>query len=183
MCFNTSYMYTMDSGSNQRWSTALTMTSCHHFHSTVTQNCQNLTQLCLCNSVRVHLYAYIPQWKVLNHFTFVRYLCLKQSKVVYSLNHDIMTSISLDSHPKLLMSDLELQQCNSVRVHLHAYIPHWNVLKHFIYVHIWCGNQSDVFYSLGSASTGSVPSENRSVLSSVTSTQKMWTLAAPKVCR
>jgi hypothetical protein len=41
------------------WSTASTMTSWHHFHSTVTQNCTNLTQLQRCNDVRVHLYAYV----------------------------------------------------------------------------------------------------------------------------
>jgi len=32
-------MTTMDVGSNQRWTTASTMTSWHHFHLTVTQNC------------------------------------------------------------------------------------------------------------------------------------------------
>ncbi len=53
------------------WSTASTMTSWHHFHSTVIKNCQNLTQLCRCISVRVHLYAYLPHWKVLEHF----YIC------------------------------------------------------------------------------------------------------------
>jgi hypothetical protein len=42
-----------------------------HFHSTTTKNCQNLTQLCRCNSVRVHLYAYLSHWKVLKHF----YVC------------------------------------------------------------------------------------------------------------
>jgi hypothetical protein len=94
------------------------MTSRHHFHSTVTQNCQNLTQF---------------------------------------------------------------QQCNSVRVHLCAYVPHWKVLKHFIYVQYGCGNQSKVVYSLGSTTTGSALSGNRSVTSSVTSTQKMWTLAAPQI--
>ncbi len=38
---NTLCMYNMDVGSNQRWSTPSTMTSWHHFYSTVTQNCQN----------------------------------------------------------------------------------------------------------------------------------------------
>ncbi len=103
-------------GSNERWSTPSTMTSRHHFHSTVTQNCQNLTQF---------------------------------------------------------------QRCNSVRVHSYAYVPHWKGLKHFIYIQYGCENQSKVVYSIGSTSTGSAPSRNRSVTSSVTSTQKMWTLAAP----
>ncbi len=64
----------------------------------MTQNCQNLTQLHQCYSVRVHLYAYIPYWKVLKHFIHVQYGCEKQSMVVYSLNHDIMASFPLISH-------------------------------------------------------------------------------------
>ena len=60
----TLYISKMEAGSNQRWTTASTITSCPYFHSTVTQNCQNLTQFQLCSiSVRVHSYAYIPQWK------------------------------------------------------------------------------------------------------------------------
>ena len=64
---NILHMITMDLRSHQRWSTASTMPSWHHFHPIpiVTQNCQNLTQLQWCNSVRVHLYAYTPHWKVL----------------------------------------------------------------------------------------------------------------------
>ncbi len=137
-------MYNMDVGSNQRWSVPSTMTSWHHFHSTVTQNCQNLTQLQLCsNGVRVHFYAYLPHWKVLKYFLDVHYVCgnqsqviyspnrnimyhfhstvtlqsyrnpflyvqcgwRKQSKVVISLNNDIMASFPFDSHPKLPKSD------------------------------------------------------------------------------
>ncbi len=49
-----------------------------------------------------------------------------------------------------------------------------------MYVQYGCENQSKVVYSLGSTSTGS-PSGNRSVTSSVTSTHKMRTLAAPQV--
>jgi hypothetical protein len=55
------------------------------------------------------------------------------------------------------------------------------VLKQFIYVQYGCENQSKVVDSLGSTSTGSVSSGDRSVTSSVTSTQKMGTLAAPQV--
>jgi hypothetical protein len=33
---------------------------------------------------------------------YVHYGCGKQSKVDYSLNHHIMASFSLDSHPELL---------------------------------------------------------------------------------
>ncbi len=102
MWTNTLCMYNMDVGSNQRWSTPSTMTSWHHFYSTVTQNLQNLTQLQLCsNSVRVHSYAYLPYWKVLKHFLDVHYGCGNQSQVVYSLNRDIMASFPLDSHPEL----------------------------------------------------------------------------------
>jgi hypothetical protein len=53
-------MSIMDVGSNLQWSTASTTTSWHHFHSTVTKNYKNLTQLWQCNDVRVHLYAYVP---------------------------------------------------------------------------------------------------------------------------
>jgi hypothetical protein len=98
MLLNTVYMYTIDVGSNHMWSTASTMTSWHHFHLTVTQNCQNMTQLWQCYGVRVNLYAYISHGKVLKHFIYVHYGCMKQSKVDYSLNHDIMASFPLNSH-------------------------------------------------------------------------------------
>ncbi len=64
---NNLYMSNMNVGRKLklRWSTASTMTSWHHFHSTVTQKCPNLTQLQRCKGVMVHLYAYIPHWKVL----------------------------------------------------------------------------------------------------------------------
>ncbi len=95
----------MGVGINHRWTTASTMTSWYHFHSTVTQNFQNLTQLQRCDSVRVHLYAYLPHWKVLKHFLGVHYGYENQSKVVISLDHDIMASFPLDSHPELPKSD------------------------------------------------------------------------------
>ncbi len=98
-------MSNMDVWSNQRWSTASTMTSWHHFHLTVTKNCQNLTQLWRCNSVMVNLYAYILHWKVLKHFIYIHYGYMKQSKVVYSLDHDIVVSFPLNSHPELPKSD------------------------------------------------------------------------------
>ena len=96
----------MEVGSNQGWTTASTITSWPYFHSTVTQNCQNLTQLQLCsNSVRVHSYAYVPHNKVAKYFIHVHYGCEKQSKVDYSLNQDIMASFLLDSHPELLKTN------------------------------------------------------------------------------
>ncbi len=118
---------------NWRWSTPSTMTSWHHFHSTVTQNGQNLTQLQLrSNNVRVHLYAYIPHWKVLKHFLYVQYGCGEQSAVVYSLKHNIMASFPLDSCQELPLT--KLQQCNGVRVHLYAYVPHREVYKNTLYI-------------------------------------------------
>ncbi len=95
-------MSNMDVGSNLQWSTASTITSWHRFHQTVAKNCQNLTQLWQCNGERVHSYAYVHHKKVEKHFMHVNYGCGKQSKVEYSLNHDIMASFLLDSHPELL---------------------------------------------------------------------------------
>ncbi len=103
-CWNTLYMSNMDVGSNLQWSTASTISSWHHFHPTVTQYCQNLTQLRQCNGVRVHSYAYVNHWKVKKHFIYVHYGCGKKSKVDYSLNHDIMASFLLNSHPELLQT-------------------------------------------------------------------------------
>ena len=54
-------MSSMDVRSNQRWPTALTMTSWHHFHLTVTHNCQHLPQCCPCNSGNETLYI-CPIW-------------------------------------------------------------------------------------------------------------------------
>jgi hypothetical protein len=104
-CQNTLYMSNMDMGSNLQWSTASTITSWLHFHLTVAKNCQNLTQLRKCNGARVHSYTYVPHWKVKKHFIYVHYGCGKQSKVDYSLNHDIMASFPLDSHPELLQTN------------------------------------------------------------------------------
>jgi hypothetical protein len=84
------------------------MTSQHQIHPTVAQSCQHLTQLELhSNSIRVHLNAYLPHGKVLNHFIYVKYGCGEQSAMIYSLNHNIMASFALDSNqelPKILPS-------------------------------------------------------------------------------
>ncbi len=132
----------MEVGSNQRWTTASTITSWPYFHSTVTQNWQNLTQLQLCsNSVRVHSYAYVPHWTMLKHFTYIHYGCGKQSAVVYSLNHNIMASFHL-TVAKNCLNQTQHRQCNGVRVHSYAYVSHKKVEKHFIYVNYGCGKQS-----------------------------------------
>ena len=136
--------------SNQRWWSASTMTSWHHFHLTVTQNCQNLTQHQQCYGVRVHSYAYVPHchWKVKHlHSIYDQNGGGKQSKVVNSLNHYIMASFPLDCHQNC-QNLTQLQLCSiSVRVYSYAYIPQWKVLKHFIYVQYGYGKQSTVVYS------------------------------------
>ena len=163
VCLNTSYMYTMDVGSNQRWSIASTMTSWNHSHLIVTQNFQNPTQLWECYGIRVHLYAYVTHWKVLKHFIYVQYGCGEQSAGVYSLNHDIMASFLLDSHQDLPKSDLA-STVYGVRVHLYAYVPHWKVLHHFIYVQYGCGEQSAVVYSLNHDIIASFPLDSHQEL-------------------
>ncbi len=148
-------MTKIEVGSNQRWSTPSTITSWHHFHSTVTQNCQNLTKLQFCrNSIRVLSYAYVPHWKVLKHFIYVQYGCGKQSAVVSTITswqrfHPTVT--------KNCQNLTHLWQCNSVRVHSYAYVPLWKVKKHFIYVHYGCGKQSKVDYSLNHDIKASFP--------------------------
>ncbi len=56
----------MDVGSSQQGLRASTMSMCHHFIATLTPKYQNLGQeLCQCNCVRVHPYAYPQHTKVL----------------------------------------------------------------------------------------------------------------------
>jgi hypothetical protein len=63
------------------------------FHSShAGKNYQHLGQLCQCNSVRVHPYAYPQHIMVLKHIPYIQYGCGKQSVVVYSLNNVIMPS-------------------------------------------------------------------------------------------
>ncbi len=151
----------MDVGSNLQWSTASTISSWHHFHSTVTKNYQNLIQLWQCNDVRVHLYAYIPHWKVNKHFIYVQCGCGKQSKVNYRLNHDMMASFPFDSHPELLKTN---QACNSVRVHFYACMPQWKGLKHFIHVQWGCEKESKVVYTLNRDIMASYPPDSHTEL-------------------
>ncbi len=101
---NTLHMSNVFVESSQRWTTGSTMASWHHFHLIVTENCWKLTRPQQCNSVRVHLYACMPHWKGLKHLIHIQFACEKQSKVVYTLNHDIMASYP-PSHPELPKSD------------------------------------------------------------------------------
>jgi hypothetical protein len=41
---------------------------------------------------RVHPYAYLQHMKVLKHVSYIKYECVKQSVVVYSLKNAIMPS-------------------------------------------------------------------------------------------
>ncbi len=140
----------MDVESSQLWSTASTMSSHHHFIvATVTQNYQNLGQLCQYNCVRRVLpYAYQQQMMVFKHCPYIKYGCGKQSVVVYSLNVVIMPSFhSSHSDPNYQNQD-QLCQCNCVRVHPYAYPQHMIVLKHFLCMQYGCGKQTVVVYSL-----------------------------------
>jgi hypothetical protein len=132
-------MSNVDVWSNQRWSTASSMTLWHHLHSTVTKNCQKLTQLWQCYGVRVPLYAYVPHLKVLKHFIYVHYGCGKQSMVVYSLKASTMTSwhhfhLTVTKNCRNLT---QLCQINNVRVYLYAYLSQWKMLKHFYIYPLW----------------------------------------------
>jgi hypothetical protein len=152
-------MFNMDVWSNQRWSTASTMMSWHHFHLTVTKNCQNLTQLWQCYGVRVHLFAYVSHWKVLKHlymFTMGVESNQRWSTVSTMTSWHHFHSTVTQNYQNLT----QLCQCNSVRVHLYAYVPHWKVHKHFLYVHYGCGKQSKFIYSLNHDIMASFPLDN-----------------------
>ena len=101
------------------------MTSWHHFYSTVTKNYQNLAQLCQCNSVRVHLYAYIPHWKVLKTF----YIWSLQTWEAIKGGQQPKPCAIMASFPFDITQNFQnltqLQRCHGVVVHLYAYIRHW----------------------------------------------------------
>ncbi len=142
-------MSNMDVRSYQRWSIASIMISRHHFYSTVTLNCQNLALIQQWNGVRFHLYAYMPHWKVLKHIIYVEYRCEKQSKVINSINHNIVI--------QNCQSLTQLQRWNSIRVYLYAYILNWKVLKLIIYVQYECEKQSKGVYRLNHNIMASFP--------------------------
>ena len=56
------------------------------------------------------------------------------SKWVWSLNHDITTSLRLRPTPIFLNSTPNLHRHNSVRAHPYAHPQHIKVLKHFVYL-------------------------------------------------
>ncbi len=131
-CSNTFHTSKMDVGSSQWWSKASTMSSCHHFIvATVTPNYQNLGQLCQCNCVRVHSYAYPQHMMVLKHRLYIQYGCGKQTVVVYSLDNVIMQSFH-SSHAGQNYQNLgQLCQWSSVRVHPYPIHSIWWCSKTF----------------------------------------------------
>ena len=56
------------------------------------------------------------------------------SKQVWSLNHDITTSLRLRPTPIFLKSSPNLHRHNSVRAHTYAHPQHIKVMKHFVYI-------------------------------------------------
>jgi hypothetical protein len=122
------------------------MPSFHSSHAGL--NYQNLCQLCQCNSVRVHQYAYPQHMMVLKHLLYIKYGCGKQSVVVYSLNNVIMPSFH-SSHAGPNYQNLgQLCQCNSVRVHSYTYPQPMMVLKHILFMKCGYGKQTVVVNSL-----------------------------------
>ncbi len=87
-----------------------------------------------CNSVRVHPYAHPQHIKVLKHFVYIQYGCGMQSMGVWSLNHDIATSLGLSPTSIFQKSTPDLHRHNSVRVYPYAHPQHIKVLKHFVYI-------------------------------------------------
>ncbi len=132
-----------DVGSSQWWSTASTMSSCHHFIATLTINYQNLGQLYQCNCVRrVHPYAYQQQWWCSNTF--------HTSNMDVGSSQWLSTASTLSSCYHFIIATVtqtyqnlgQLCQWNCVRVHPYAYPQQMIVLKHFIYIQYGCGMQS-----------------------------------------
>ncbi len=56
------------------------------------------------------------------------------SKWVWSLNHDITTSLRLRLTPIFLISTPDLHMHNSVRADPYAHPQHIKVIKHFVYI-------------------------------------------------
>ncbi len=87
------------------------------------------------NSVRMDpTYAHSQHIKVLKHFVCIWYGCGMQSTGVWSLNHDITTSLGLRPTPFSQKFTPDLHRRNSVRVHPYAHSQQIKVLKHCIYI-------------------------------------------------
>jgi hypothetical protein len=86
------------------------------------------------NSVRVHPYAHPQHIKVPKHFEYIWHGCGMHSKLVWSLNHDIKTSLGLGLSSIFLKSTSDLHRRNSVRVDPFAHPQHIKVLKYCVYI-------------------------------------------------
>jgi len=85
------------------------------------------------NSVRADPYAHPQHIKVLKHFVYIWHGCGMDSKWVWSLNHEITTSLRLRPTPIFLNSTPDLHtRRNSVRADPYAHPWHIKVLKHFV---------------------------------------------------
>ncbi len=87
-----------------------------------------------------------------------------QSTGLWSLTHDLTTSLGLSYVPNLPKIHPHLHRCNSVRVHPFAHPRYIKVLKHFVYTRfrfgmqsmgLWCLNH-DLTTSLGLSHTPSL---------------------------
>ena len=89
------------------------------------------------NRVRAHPYAH-PQNnnKMLKHSGYIWHGCVMDSKWVWSVNHDITTSLRL--HPTLifLISNPHLYRHNGVRAHSYAHIHIISGCCHTLYTYI-----------------------------------------------
>ncbi len=77
--------------------------------------------------------------KVLKHFVYIWHGCGMHSTGVWSLNHDITTSLRL--HPTL-------HRHNSKGTPIYPYPQHIKVQKHFVYIWHGCGMHSKWIWSL-----------------------------------
>ncbi len=89
----------MDVGCSKWWFTASTVTPQHIWALPHPNFPKFGPHLHMHNRVRVHPYAHPQHMKVLNHFLYIQYGCGMQSVVVYSLNHDTITSYGLRLTP------------------------------------------------------------------------------------
>ncbi len=89
----------MDVGCSKWWFTASTMTPQHIWAPPYPNFSKFDPYLHRYNSVKVHPYANPQHIKVINHFLYIQYRCGMQSRMVYSLNHDTITSFGLHLIP------------------------------------------------------------------------------------
>jgi len=98
------------------------------------------------NSVRVDSCAHPQHIMVLKHFVYIWQGCGMHSKQVWSLNHEITTSLRRCPTPIFLNSTPDLHRYNSGRAYAHSW--HIKLLKHFVYIWHGCGMHSKQVWSL-----------------------------------